>query len=386
MADGGRTIHGGPGPFFRHEDLRGKLSNHESRLILGSLKNAINAATGDASILGGGRNLAENVIGGQETAVNNITVTNLPADKATDADYSVIIGGYDNVLNALASYVAGMHCLIREAAAVGHHAILGGSVHKINAGGYHVIAGGTQNVIDTTGNASAIFGGEENTIGAAAEHSTIIGGKTNQATGTFSTVIGGTNNIASGPSSSAVGGNTNTASGQAASVVSGRVNTASQIDSTAMGNGVNTTNRGGAALANGFFAVAGDAQTETFVCRRATTDATLTTLGIVGGVTPPTIPADTTWLVRGMIVARNTDDAATQSAAWTFTALARKGPTGNAAIVGTPTITQVAADTGATTWAVTITAGVSSFNINVTGEAAKSIRWVARCDVAQVQG
>lgn len=385
MANNGRSF-GGPGPFFRHEDLRGKLSNHESRLILGSLKNAINAASGDASILGGGRSLAENVIGGQEGNVNNTLVSNLPADKAIDADYSVIIGGYDNVLNALASYVAGMHCLIREAAVGGHHAILGGSVHKINAGGYHTVVGGTQNEISATGNASAILGGEENTIGAAAEHSTIVGGKTNQATGSFSTVVGGTNNVASGSSATVTGGNTNTASGQAAAVVSGRVNTASQIDSTAMGNGVNTSNRGGAALANGFFAAAGDAQTETFVCRRATTDATVTTLGIAGGATPPTIPADTTWLVRGTVVARNTDDAAAQSAGWTFTALVRKGPTGNAAIVGTPTITQVAADTGATTWAVAITAGVSSFNINVTGEAAKSIRWVARCDVTQVQG
>lgn len=86
----------------RFQNLSGVLFGHETRIILGSEHNAINADSGDAVILGGGRALMENVIGGQEENINNFAVSNLPADKTVAADYAVILGGYDNVNNSLA--------------------------------------------------------------------------------------------------------------------------------------------------------------------------------------------------------------------------------------------------------------------------------------------
>lgn len=369
----------------RYTDIRGKVSNHESRVITGSHLNDISLLTGDATISGGGRKNYENVIGGQEGNINT-PVSNLPRDDTVTADYSAIVGGYDNVANVVASIVGGMHTLISKDAVAGHHTIMGGSIHSIMLGGYHAIFGGTQHTILSPGTACSILGGHHNTITAAptSGYVTIAGGKDNTASGNYASILGGSTNTASGDSSACLGGNTSTASAIGSATL-GRNNEAAFDDSVAMGQGTRTTNRGGFAQAKGFFAARGDAQTEVLVVRKASTDATPVTLATDGGNQMPVISPDTTWLIRGMVAARNIA-VDTESAGWTFNALVRRGASGGATIVGTPTQTLVAADTGATTWSIAFSTGTSPFNINVTGEAGKTIRWVGRLDIVQVQG
>jgi len=375
----------------RFEALTG-LSYHETRLTMGSEHNAINPASGDSAVLSGGRGLMENVIGGREGFVNNFEVSNLPADATGAYDYSVIIGGYDNVLNALASFIAGQHCLIRAEAGAGggsgggHHTILGGSIHEIAAGGFHAILGGTKHRIEATGNAATVVGGDSNTVGPAGQFAFAGGGKSNLASGGYAVVIGGTRNVASGQSASVVGGNDNTASGASAAVVSGRANLAGQDDSTAMGNAASPSQPGGVAFAKGQFAAVGDAQAESFVARRETTDATTATLGIAGAATAVVMPTDTAWAVRCMVVAHGVDNATNDNAAWSISTLVRRTGGAAATIVGTPSISLIASEGSASAWTVSLTTGTSPINVRVTGEAGKTIRWVARFDVAQVQG
>ena len=376
----------------RRFELLSGLSYHETRLTMGSEHNAINATSGDAAVLSGGRHLMENVIGGQEGYVNNFETSNLPADSTGAYDYSVIIGGYDNVLNSLASFIAGQHCLIRAASGAGggegggHHAILGGSIHEIAAGGFHTILGGTKHRISATGNAAVVVGGDSNAIDAGGQFAFAGGGKSNSITGGYAVVIGGTRNVASGQSASVVGGNDNTASGASAAVVSGRANLAGQDDSTAMGNAASPPQPGGVAFAKGQFAAVGDAQGESFVARRETTDATTATLGIAGAATAVVMPVDTAWAVRLLVVAHGTDNATSDNAAWSAHLLVRRTGGAAATIVGTPAVTQIAAEGSAAAWTVAFTTGTSPLNVRVTGEAGKTIRWVARFDVVQVQG
>lgn len=378
--------------FFRHEDVRGALSYHESRVVLGSTENAINAASGDAAILSGGRALAENVIGGFEGNVNDNDASNLPADKTGAYDYSVIVGGYDNVNNSLASFIAGQHCLISESGGAGggpgagHHSIFGGSIHKIMAGGFHGIFGGTKNTISGTGTAASITGGINNVVSGDGGYSSIVGGNGNTITSRYAFAAGGTRNVVSGQSASVVGGNDNTASGASAAVVSGRGNVAGQDDSTAMGNNSSPTQPGGVAFAKGQFAAVGDAQAESFVARRETTDAATASLGIAGAATTVVMPTDSAWAVRGLLIASNTSDAVSQTAAWEFKLLVRRTGTGGATIVGSPTATKIAGDAGTEAWAVAFSTGPSPLNVRVTGEAGKTIRWVCRFDTAQVRG
>lgn len=374
--------------FFRHEQLTG-LSYHESRVILGSTTNAINATTGDAAILGGGRDLMENVIGGQEGNVNNFAVSNLPADSTGAFDYSAIICGYDNVNNALASYIAGMHCLISAngggggGPGGGHHSIFGGSLHKILAGAYHSIFGGTNHTINATGNSATVAGGQDHVVGGA--FAGAFAGKGNTASGDYSLALGGTNNTATGGSSTVLGGNTNVASALG-SLAAGRQNTSDTDNAVALGFQSNPSQEGGLAVANGQFAARGDAQSETFTLRRLTTTATTTGLGIAGSSTPATIDPDTLWAFTALVVAQNINTAVEEQRAWKIEGAVRRPASGSGQFLGTPTITSLGNNAGAASWSVAMAVGTSAVYINVTGEAGKSIRWVARMDVVQVQG
>ena len=85
------------------------------------------------------------------------------------------------------------------------------------------------------------------------------------------------------------------------------------------------------------------------------------------------------------MVARRTDVAG-DNAAWRVEGTYKRDVGNTGAFVGTPTITSVGASAGAAAWTVT-TGSFSPGNarIIVTGEAAKTIRWVCKFEVVQVQ-
>lgn len=352
------------------------------------------SGVGTVHVSGGSTNY-ENVVGGNTANVNTATSNLEGAAELTgqNGNWVFIPTGYDNVVNGWACVVNGFHQKVATDAS--HGTISGGSLHVIDTGvDYGTIAGGTGNHL--TGDNATISGGQGNTAftqaniagglnnNATGNSATIGGGLTNTASNQSATVAGGFSGVASGNSSTVGGGQANTASGQGATVPGGRENVAATPYSVALGRQAVTSDNGEMSIGAGVFAVAGDAQANKWVTKRATTDATASDMQCEGGL-PPTIPNGTTWAFRALVVARRTDVDG-ENAAWEVKGLMKRDAGNTAALVGTPTVTQIAANAG-NTWTLTIGAySVGTLRFIVTGEAAKAIRWVANIDGAQVQG
>jgi len=204
-------------------------------IIHGHSTNAVASDVSGAMIAGGGQTGYNNIIGGDGSVTVNTPTANT-ASTGTNANYSAIIGGYDNVAGGLATMLGGFH----NYTGVGttHCTILGGSAIKITAGDYNTIVGGTLNTIQggtdncTIGggrlNVINIAGGQDNgTIAGgqsnsvAARHATVGGGISNTADGVAGTVGGGQLNFASGLNSTVAGGDSNTAGGTSSAVAGG---------------------------------------------------------------------------------------------------------------------------------------------------------------------
>jgi hypothetical protein len=151
--------------------------------------------------------------------------------------------------------------------------------------------------------------------------------------------------------------------------------------------------------ANGSFASSplGSALGGMYVLRMTTTTNTTTEFGLssaFGNISSPTpsgflaLVNDSTYMFDCDIVARNTATD-TESSVWNLKFGIRRGvAAANTAVIGTPTKVIYGQDTGTTTWDVNATADTTNGRpaITVTGEAAKTIRWVANIRVTKVTG
>lgn len=226
--------------------------------------------------------------------------------------------------------------------------------------------------------------------------SVIGGGDRNTASGARSTVSGGILNVASGNTATIAGGHGNTASGQMSWVPGGfSASTRAQY-------GLGT-------WAAGQFSTAGDAQASERVLRALTTDATATRL-TADGAAPGTantvnLPANATYRLRILVVAQQTAGTAGavgDCASWTAEVTIKRGAgVANTAYVGglvvnnTPALANAAAgaalapgqrDAGAAGWTIAFAADTTNggLAITATGEANKTIRWVARVTGVEV--
>jgi len=226
------------------------------------------------------------------------------------------------------------------------------------------------------------------------------------ASGTYTTASGqnstacGTYATASGQNSTALGYNTSAsgsysiAAGESASasgsysIAAGESALASGSYSIAAGSFPIASRHGQWSMASGRFAATGDAQASRFVSRKATTDATATELALDGSTAYLTIPATTVWAWQIKVVAERTDVSGTAAAWPSITGGITRDATGNCRLLGTVVGggTTTMCDAGAATWDVTVTADATNnrLAITVTGEAAKSIRWVASIDMVEV--
>lgn len=207
------------------------------------------------------------------------------------------------------------------------------------------------------------------------------------ATGARSLAIG-EQASASNISSVAVG--YQTSSSGIASFALGYQTTASGPYSMALGSNSVAAQHGKQAFASGRFASAGDAQSGRMVLRKQTTDATGTRLASDGGsgssFTMLTVPIDSTFIVRGQVVARNNGNDA-DSMCWEFKCGVRRALSANTvAIIGTPVIDLIASD--GSTWALTLAVNPTfgCLEVRVTGDAAKTINWVCTLDTTEVTG
>lgn len=250
--------------------------------------------------------------------------------------------------------------------ASGSASVIGGGDSNKATGVGSVVAGGVANEVSGV---EAVIGGGLGNV-ASGQTSVIAGGQFNQATQTDAVVAGGTTNTASGSAAAVGGGGNNTASGSYSAVPGGLYGTASKY--------------GQEAFAAGQFAAAGDAQRSVYTLRNSTSNNTQTELFLNGSSARATIASDTTWAFRALIVARRTD-ADGESAAYEITGCIDNNA-GTTALVGSITKTVIAEDTAG--WDVTAEADNTNdaLVIKVTGENAKTIRWVATVWTTEVTG
>ena len=126
-------------------------------------------------------------------------------------------------------------------------------------------------------------------------------------------------------------------------------------------------------------------QSSFFIEFATTINATPTVLA-GAAVSRLVLPVDTTWAFSILLVARRTD-ADNESAAYEFVGcIDRNAPASSTALVGTVTKTVLAEDTAA--WDADVDADTTNgaLRITVTGEASKTIRWVAFIRTVEVTG
>ena len=227
-----------------------------------------------------------------------------------------------------------------------------------------------------TSSFAAAVANNTNTYGAQGANSVAIGQQA-KATGNRSIALGGVNALASGVAAIAIGG-------------SNRGTTASGNFSVAMGDGAVAARTGKFVYTGGSFTAIGDAQSGKAVLRISTTDATPAVMVSDDNTASTTnqvvLPNDSTYAFTILVVARRTD-ADNESAGYKFEGVVdRNTDAASTAIVGTVAKTVLAEDTAA--WDVNVTADTTNggLKVEVTGEAAKTIRWVATCWTSEVTG
>lgn len=198
------------------------------------------------------------------------------------------------------------------------------------------------------------------------------------ATAANSVISGGQSNQASAANAVVAGGNTNQASGNSSWVPGGA--------------GATTRARfGTGAWAAGSFAVQGDAQAGEGILRRQSTSATARRLTAddqsAGANNSFTLPNNGTFLVRAMVTARQVPGGSAgtvgDSAGWDVVFLMTRGAAAADTVLvggGGASIAPTLNSAGAAAWRLSITADTTfgAINITGTGEANKTIDWVAR--------
>lgn len=169
-------------------------------------------------------------------------------------------------------------------------------------------------------------------------------------------------------------------------VAIGSGSSAAAANSLSVGAGSASTLAGSVNVANGSFATAGDAQAIKVIARNITTNATPTNLFLDGGTAPLrlVLPNNSAWLFTLSVIGRRTD-AVGGIGGFTFTGvIIRDANAASTALSGIPS--KVTVQKTNATWNAVVSADATNgaLQIQVTGEAAKTIRWVATCELTQV--
>lgn len=299
-----------------------------------------------------------------------------------------------------AAFVTGWNCISQGSAnssAPNSFATAGGTTLATNAfaAGGSAVASALQSAVvggqlnTASGSASIVLGGTNNTASSTA--SAVIGGSNNTAsTSANSTIIGGTNNAANGQHAIVAGGTTCTASGFASATLGGSSNQANANSSTTLsGQGARARSRDSVAVFANNNNGTGNYQSSVLLLSRETLDATVTTLAssvaAAGNTNQMVLATNSAYYVRGSCIANVTGGGNTK--AWSFEAAIKRGATvASTAIVGAVIKNIVAADAGAATWDITLSADTTNgaFRVQVTGQAATTIRWTCRLDSTEV--
>lgn len=279
--------------------------------------------------------------------------------------------------------------------ASGANATLAGGQRNTASDAFSTVSGGFTNV--ASGNSSTVGGGASGT--ASGSHSTVSGGSANVASSTAATVAGGASNTASNTYDAIGGGQNNAAGGTYCAIAGGLGNTANSSGAAAIGGGTNNVASGFGscvpggesgkadkrcqlAHASGQFAAAGDAQTSELIARNSTVGAVAGVLYPDGGSGPSyiTVPNNTSWMFVARIIGRNSDSL---SKTWLIEG-GIKNNGGVVSLIGAIAVTAGVTDGGAWTNPAIIAGANADLQIDVTGTAAKTIRWVCLLRLIEV--
>jgi len=238
---------------------------------------------------------------------------------------------------------------------------------------------------------SAVVGGDNNI--ATTQYAFIGGGNSNTNSGPYSVILGGTNNSISNSYSGILGGIGNAVSSSSAAVVGGSSNIVNSTSSTITGGTQGTTR----SIAGNFVTPAsinpiingsGRSQTATLILGRETTNATATRLASNSSAAATTnqviLPNNSAYYFRGSITSGVTGGGA--SAMWTFEGGIKRGANAASTTLIQSVINTVAADAGASTWVVALSADTTNggLAVTVTGQAATTIRWVCKIETTEM--
>jgi len=169
-------------------------------------------------------------------------------------------------------------------------------------------------------------------------------------------------------------------------VAIGSGSAASSINGVGVGDGSSARIWGQKAYANGSFATAGDAQRGVYILRATTTNNTSTELFLDGAGSSQrlVLPNNSCFTFSALITARRTDATGGGAGYKLEGVIKRDGTAASTVLVGTPAKT-ILGETDAA-WDVAVTADTTngSIRIAVTGQNAKTIRWVATVTTTEV--
>lgn len=166
-------------------------------------------------------------------------------------------------------------------------------------------------------------------------------------------------------------------------VAIGSGSSASATNGIALGAGTAANVANIFAYANGNFATAGDAQNITVMCRNTTTNATTTELFVDGSGQRLVMPNNSAWTFTIRVVGRRTD-ATGGWAMYSFTGGSKRDANAASTTLEGSSRTIIDESAGALNCTISADTTNGSININVTGIAAQTFRWVATAEITQV--
>lgn len=342
------------------------------------------------TIAGGGFNAASNDFGAVVGGYNNIA----------SGLYSIAGGGQSNLASGAESFVGGGK--LNTASAT--NSVASGGLSNTASGQYSTVSGGRQNTASS--NYSSISGGQSNS--ATGLHTMIAGGQSNTASSANAAVLGGGSNTASGLYASVSGGSQNLASSTAATVVGGTSNTASSLYSAVVGGSNNLASGGLSGVIGGEYgttrgitgylvipasqspiqAKAGVQQSGCLIVACQTTDATTTKLRSDSNAADATnqliLQNNSAVLLNIDLVGWDQTDYQTINL---INGLIVRGANAASTVLKSPGYQNYERSIGANTWglmALSADTTNGGLILTVSGQAGKTIRWVARIFTTEV--
>lgn len=160
--------------------------------------------------------------------------------------------------------------------------------------------------------------------------------------------------------------------------------TSTGIGTGAFGTDAKASQYGQKAFSSGSFAAIGDAQSSKYILRGTTVSSTLTELFLDGSSTQIVVPINAAMTFSILVVARRSDTTGGGAGYRIEGVIKKDSSSGSVTMIGAPA--KVILGETNTPWDVTVDADTTTgaLRVRVTGEPAKTIRWVAVVDTAEV--